>query len=111
MNPTPEEKAAAVRSRMADLAAKFIARTGNDVTVMRAGLERLRQGDASPLAEILNLAHRASGTGATLGLHALSERAQKIELLVAAMPPGAVPDAPLWAELSSAIDALAAEAG
>ena len=55
------EKEAALRSRMAELAAKFIERTGRDVETMTAGLARVRSGEATALAEILNLAHRASG--------------------------------------------------
>lgn len=103
------EKETALRSRMAELAAKFIERTGKDAEAMRAGLERVKSGEATALTDILNLAHRAAGTGATLGLQALSERAHRIELLVAELPPGAVPGEPVLAEIGSAIEALAGE--
>lgn len=111
MSLTPEEKAAAVRARMADLTVKFIMRTRQDSETMRSGLERLGQGDAAAHAEILNLAHRASGTGATLGLEVLSERAHRIELQVAALAAGSVPDSQALREIASAIEALAEEAG
>ena len=106
---TPGEKQAALRSRMAELAAKFIERTGKDAEAMRNGVGRVRRGEATALAEVLNLAHRAAGTGATLGLQALSERALRIELLVAGIPSGSVPGEQALAEIDGAIDALASE--
>ena len=110
MSPAPDEKAVAVRARMAELAVKFIERTREDSETMRAGLARLGQGDAAAHTELLNLAHRASGTGATLGLVALSERAHRIEQQIAALAAGTVPDSQVLREIGSAIESLAEEA-
>lgn len=108
MTQTYDEKVAATRARMAQLGEKFVVRTRGDVALMRASLEKTGQGDVAALADLRNLAHRACGTGATLGFEALSERAYRIELL-AAQTAGATPDAATLAELLRAIDALARE--
>jgi len=109
MNPTPEDNAAAMRSRIAELAIKFIDRSREELATMRAGLDRLRGGDTQALQEIRNLAHRAAGTGATLGFGALSDKARDIEKIAEAQEPGAVPDAATLERLGSALDALEAE--
>ena len=109
MNPTPEENAAAMRSRVAELAMKFIDRSRAELASMRGALDRVRSGDAQALAEIRNLAHRAAGTGATLGFGTLSDKARDIEKIAEAQAPGAVPDAATLEQLSSAVDALDAE--
>ena len=56
MNPTPEDNAAAMRSRIAELAMKFVDRSREELAAMRAGLDRLRAGDTQALPEIRNLA-------------------------------------------------------
>ena len=109
MNPTPEDNAAAMRSRIAELAMKFVDRSREELAAMRAGLDRLRAGDTQALTEIRNLAHRAAGTGATLGFGTLSDKARDIEKIAEAQGPGAVPDAATLAQLASAMDALDAE--
>jgi HPt (histidine-containing phosphotransfer) domain-containing protein len=112
LSEASERDPAAVRSRLEELTSKFIARTGDDLAQMRAALARLDDaqgaGDDSALAQIQQLAHRACGTGGTLGLHALSDAAGELERLVEACPAGAVPDAGLRAEITARIDAIAA---
>lgn len=81
MNRTREEKIAAARSRMAELAEKFLERTAGEIATMRADLVKLESDDGQALAEIRHLAHRMAGTGATLGFESLSDRAQRIEQL------------------------------
>jgi HPt (histidine-containing phosphotransfer) domain-containing protein len=111
MTLTPEEKARAMRARLAELTARFLERTGDEVVSMRASLVRMGQGDAAALGEIHHLAHRARGTGATLGLESLSERARQIELLAAARTAGSADDSVTLAEIDRAIEAMAAELG
>ena len=111
MNLTPEQRVAAARTRMAELKQKFIERTHGELELMRASLAALEGGDAAALGTIVQLAHRMTGTGATLGLDALSDRAQDIERLGEASAAGSPFDAGTLAQLRAAIGALAAELG
>jgi chemotaxis protein histidine kinase CheA len=104
-----EAKLDAARSRLAELAAKFLTRTEGDIATMRAGLARLAAGDAAALGEIRHLAHRMVGTGATMGFEALSGRALAIERLTEACAPGELPDEQGRAQLAAALDALSGE--
>lgn len=106
MNDSREQKLAAAKARMAELAAKFIARTQGDLRTMRIDLARVGAGDAQALAEIRHLAHRMAGTGATLGFEALGERASGTEALIDALPDGAMPDARTIERLAADIGAL-----
>jgi chemotaxis protein histidine kinase CheA len=106
MTESREDKAAAARVRMTELAAKFIERTHGELATMREHLAKLAAGDASMLGEIHQLAHRMAGTGATLGLVPLSECAAHIEYLAEIPAPGAVPNAAALAQLGASLDAL-----
>ena len=101
--------AAAVKSRLSELAIKFVTRTTGDVTLMREGLARVEAGDPSGLEQIQQLAHRACGTGGTLGLCALSDAAAALEKTVEACPTGSLPDARARAEIAARIDEMAAQ--
>lgn len=109
MNPTTEERVAAARARMAELKEKFIERTHGELKTLRESFAALEAGDSAALATIVHLAHRMTGTGATLGLEALSDRAQEIEKLGEAQALGSLPDAATLSRLGAAIGALAAE--
>lgn len=109
MNQSTEQRVAAARARMAELKDKFVERSRDDLQTLRNGFSALQGGDAASLRVIVQLAHRMSGTGATLGLEALSEHAQRIEKLAEAQTPGSLPDAEAMSRLGSAIEALAAE--
>jgi HPt (histidine-containing phosphotransfer) domain-containing protein len=102
MTDTREERVAAAKARMAELAGKFLERTAGEIETMRTRAARMEH-DPEALAEIRNLAHRACGTGATLGFESLSECAYQIEKLAAAQPPGS------QADVIGAIEALAQE--
>ena len=104
-----EAKLDAARSRLAELAVKFLTRTEGDIATMRAGLARLSAGEAQALGEIRHLAHRMVGTGATMGFETLSGRALVIERLTEACTPGTLPDEQGRAELALALDTLSAE--
>jgi len=104
---TPEERVAAARARMGELAAKFTERTRGEMDVMRARLAAFEAGDAGALGDIRNLAHRISGTGATLGFETLSERAYEIEKLTIDLQ-GSAPAA-RTTDLAAAIERLARE--
>ena len=101
-----EEKAAAAKSRMAELAAKFVHRTRGDIATMREGLSRLAAGETGALGDIRHLAHRMVGTGATMGFDSISEHAHVIEQLTESCAPGVTPDAGLRAEIETALGAL-----
>jgi len=109
VNSTTEARIEAARARMAELREKFIDRTQGELQTLRANFAALEAGDSAALGTIVHLAHRMTGTGATLGLEALSERAQEIEKLSEARGPGSQPDAATLARLGAAIGALAAE--
>ena len=107
--PTPEERVVAARARMAELKEKFIQRTERELQTLRSSLAALAAGDRAALDTIVQLAHRITGTGATLGLDALSDRAQEIEKLGEEQRPGSPPDAATLSQLDAAIGAFAAE--
>ena len=98
-----------MKSRLNELAQKFVTRTTGDVALMREDLARLVAGDCGGLEEIRQLAHRACGTGGTLGLIALSDAAAALEKAVDACPADSLPDDTLRAEIAARIDAMAAE--
>jgi len=106
MNETREQKMAAAKARLAELAAKFIERTQGDLRTMRRDLEKVGAGDAAALAEIRHLAHRMAGTGAMLGFEALGARAAGAEAVIDALPGGTLPDAQTIARLAADIGAL-----
>ena len=99
-----------VESRMAELKRKFVARTSDEVQQMRACLARLDAGDRSALAQIHQLAHRACGTGGTLGLSNLSDAAGELERFVEALPEESLPGPAERAQIGAAIETLAAAA-
>jgi len=101
--------AAAVMTRLLELTRKFVTRTSDDVAQMRDRLAQVEAGDPAALAQIQQLAHRACGTGGTLGLCALSDAAADLERLVEACPAAALPDAAVRAEIAVRIEAMAAQ--
>lgn len=109
MNQTREEKVVAARTRMAELATKFVDRSAGDLDSMRASLVKLTAGDVAALQEIRHLAHRMCGTGATLGFEGLSDCAARIERLADAQGACAMPGAAALTQLGVGIDALGAE--
>jgi chemotaxis protein histidine kinase CheA len=113
MNETREQKMAAARVRMAQLAERFIERTRGDLRTMRDDLAKVRAGDVTALAGIRHLAHRMAGTGATLGFDALGECAAGIEVAIDTLPPGTPPGTPPGVatvdRLAAGIDALEAQ--
>ena len=104
---------AAVNTRLAELVRKFVARTAEEVSQMRAALAAVNTGQGEDhgagLALIHQLAHRTCGTGGTLGLHALADAAGAIEQLVDACPADTPPDAATLTQIGAGIDRLATE--
>jgi HPt (histidine-containing phosphotransfer) domain-containing protein len=104
---------AAMRTRLLELTSKFVTRTIEDLAQMRDALARLDAGngtvDPNALELIQQLAHRACGTGGTLGLDALSDAAGALERTIEACPANALPDAAARAEIAARIDAMAAK--
>jgi chemotaxis protein histidine kinase CheA len=101
-----EDKVAAARARMAELAGKFIERSTGELATMRAAVAALEAGDASALGEIRHLAHRMAGTGATLGFETFSDRALDVEQLAERQAPGVAPDAAALERFAAAMQAL-----
>ena len=106
MSGSTGKDAAAVKSRMLELTQKFVTRTTFDVAQMREGLARLGSGDPGALELIHQLAHRACGTGGTLGLCALADAAADLERVVEAFPKDAVPGEVERAQLAARLDAI-----
>jgi HPt (histidine-containing phosphotransfer) domain-containing protein len=104
-----EDKVAAAKARMAELAAKFVDRTAGELESMRGSLAKLQAGDIESLSNIRYLAHRMCGTGATLGFEGLSDCAARIESLADKLVTGPTPDASALTQLGVDVDALGAE--
>jgi HPt (histidine-containing phosphotransfer) domain-containing protein len=104
-----DEKAAAVRVRMSQLAAKFLNRTEVDIATLREALNRLAAGDVGAAGDIRHLAHRMVGTGATLGFKAISECAYKLEQLAESCLSAARLDEASGTRLAEALNALDSE--
>jgi HPt (histidine-containing phosphotransfer) domain-containing protein len=109
VNQAPPDKVAAARARMAELAAKFVERSANDLDSMRDDLAKLRAGDMGAVRGIHHLAHRMCGTGATLGFEGLSECAARLERLAESCPPDTLPEPALLTKLEVGVEALGAE--
>jgi len=80
----------ALATKLLELGARFRARNVDDLAALEHCVERLRGGDDEALTEIESIAHRMSGTGATLGFPAISTAAEALERL--AESPGASVD-------------------
>jgi HPt (histidine-containing phosphotransfer) domain-containing protein len=104
-----EEKMAATKARMAELATKFVERSLGEIEVMREKLAKLGGGDVDALTDIHHMAHRMCGTGATLEFEALSDCAMRLELTAGALTPGTVPDEAALMQLGVGIEAIGAE--
>jgi HPt (histidine-containing phosphotransfer) domain-containing protein len=104
LNEGSERDPAAVRARMLELSRKFIMRTVEDVAQMRAALDH-----EGGLEQIRHLAHRACGTGGSLGLMAISDAAGELERLIETLPQGAAPGAAERERITTGIDAIAAQ--
>jgi len=104
-----EEKLAAAQSRMKELATKFLDRSVNDVASMRGALSKLAQGQLESVVDLRQLAHRMVGTGATLGLENIAQRAHDIESIADGCAPQTLPDENTRGRFASALDALEAE--
>ena len=99
----------AVNARLAELVHKFVTRTDTELSHMRAALARLEAGDRSGLSEIHHWAHKACGTGGTLGLLALSDAAGELERRIEACAPDGILGAAERVQIGAGIDAVAAQ--
>ena len=75
-----------IRTRLAQLAQRFISRTRDELGTLKEHIARARDGDAQSLAEVRNLSHRMHGTGATLGFADLARQAAQLEKLAESAP-------------------------
>ena len=100
---------AELREQVKALGEKFLLRTADQITTLRAHVARLRGGDRDALVGMQELAHKIHGSGAMFGFGALSDRAGEIERLIAAEPAAAhgTPDrlGALVEELAAALEA------
>jgi HPt (histidine-containing phosphotransfer) domain-containing protein len=74
-------KRAALSAKLRELGARFTERNVGDLAALEACVERLRSGAPDALGDIEAIAHRMSGTGATLGFQAISAAAERLERL------------------------------
>jgi HPt (histidine-containing phosphotransfer) domain-containing protein len=113
MSQSREDKVAAAKARMAELAAKFVERSSLELGLMRDNLAKLTAGEQGNEPEALDslrhLAHRMSGTGATLGFDSLADCAARIEQLAGSSSTGGLPDADVLNLLEAGIGALGTE--
>lgn len=99
------EKIAAARARMAELASKFVTRTGSELVTLRAAVAK---GGQESFEQIGYLAHRMAGTGATLGFDTLAEHALRIEVIADQRKAGSL-DAATRREIEAEIAGIEAE--
>ena len=104
--PGREDRVIAARERMAELSAKFVARTKTELATLRAALGA---GSAASIAEIHYLAHRMAGTGATLGFETLADHASRIEEICERQAKDEALDSDARAAISAAVEAIDAE--
>jgi HPt (histidine-containing phosphotransfer) domain-containing protein len=109
MNESREQKAAAARARLHELAGRFLERTAGDITAMRESLAKWESGSTDALHDVRHLAHRMAGTGATLGFEPLADRAAHLEELLESCPADSPPAETLRLQISGALEALDAE--
>ncbi len=76
-----DAKRTALAAKLKELGARFTERNVGDLAALDRCLERLREGAREALSEIESIAHRISGTGATLGFPAISTAAETLERL------------------------------
>ena len=103
------DKRAALRERIKQLAGQFLQRCSQDAGSFRDLLARLRADDANVFKEIEYLAHRTSGTGASLGFESLSTCAAAIERLAEAHKGTSTPDRTVTERLAEYIALLEKE--
>jgi chemotaxis protein histidine kinase CheA len=101
--------ASAMQTRMSELARKFVFRTRDDVAQMREALAGLDGGTGGGLELIRQLAHRACGTGGTLGLDRVSDAAGNLERMIDAIPAGGLPDDAARKRIAAHLDAIATQ--
>jgi chemotaxis protein histidine kinase CheA len=109
MTESREQRVAAARSRMAELASKFLERTAGDIAAMRESLAQWEAGAPDALNDVRQLAHRMAGTGATLGFEPLADRAAHLEELVESCAANSPVAETLRLQISGALEALDAE--
>ena len=77
--PRKSDAQAQVQAQVKSLTDNFLQRTGADVDVLRAMIERVRHGDRVALEEIHGVAHSINGAGAMFGFPEVSASGRAIE--------------------------------
>jgi HPt (histidine-containing phosphotransfer) domain-containing protein len=99
---------AAARTRLRELAQKFLQRSAVDLGAMRRDLIAVKAGEVAAQGRLVQLAHRMRGSGAMFGFPDVSDCAGRLEQLLVAEPAGA-PLAPAkLGEVTTALESLAA---
>lgn len=70
-------------SKLAELAQRYLHRTADEVTTIRATAARYAEGNGAVLHDIERAAHRIRGSGGMFGFDAISAAAGEIEIAVA----------------------------
>jgi chemotaxis protein histidine kinase CheA len=110
---TESGSSTALNAKMAELKQKFVTRTTAEVGEMRVALAQLvtaaENDQRSSVERIRQLAHRACGTGGTLGLCSLSDAAGTLEQLAESCLANPTSSDAARADLAAGIDRIAAE--
>lgn len=71
----------ATRRKLADIGARFLARTIGEIAMLEELLKQLPGNALAGMKQIEMIAHRIRGSGAVFGFQALSNAAESIEML------------------------------
>jgi CheY-like chemotaxis protein len=74
-----------LRQQVMQFGDKFLRRTRDEAEHLQRLIEQIKPGDASVIDELEKLAHRIRGSGSTFGFAALSDCAEEMERLIAAL--------------------------
>src|SRR5687767_15976259 len=69
-----------LQQKIADIAGRYIQRTAGELGGLRDMIAKAREGSASAVKEIEQLAHKIYGSGSMFGFEAVSEQARELEL-------------------------------
>jgi HPt (histidine-containing phosphotransfer) domain-containing protein len=98
-----QSKRTALAAKLKELGARFSERNVGDLAALDHCFERLHAGAPGALSEIESIAHRMSGTGATLGFHVISTAAEALERMAESKDADLTRLTDALAELRSAI--------
>jgi len=100
-----------LNARLAELAVRYLRRTADETTEIRAAAQRFQNGEQDALHEIERAAHRIRGSGGMFGFDAVSNAASRLELAAADGAEAALRLLSLVDELDAEVKSAAASRG